>query len=53
MKKLRKEACSRLNSSTPTRGRSAGAVGSKPGEKSKRNLELLRDMKALRMSLQT
>ncbi|XP_056905716.1 centrosomal protein of 57 kDa isoform X2 [Takifugu flavidus] len=53
MKKLRKEACSRVNSSMPTRGRSAGAVGGKPGEKSKRNLELLRDMKALRMSLQT
>uniref|UniRef100_A0A674MI15 Centrosomal protein of 57 kDa-like n=1 Tax=Takifugu rubripes TaxID=31033 RepID=A0A674MI15_TAKRU len=53
MKKFRKEACSRVNSSMPTRGRSAGAVGGKPGEKSKRNLELLRDMKALRMSLQT
>lgn len=50
MKKLRKEACPRLNASMSTRGRSAAA--DKPGEKSKRSLKLLRDMKALRMSLQ-
>uniref|UniRef100_H3CQQ6 Centrosomal protein 57 n=1 Tax=Tetraodon nigroviridis TaxID=99883 RepID=H3CQQ6_TETNG len=40
-------ACPRPSGSVSTRGRSE-----KPGEKSKRSLKLLREMKALRMSLQ-
>ncbi|KAF0022027.1 hypothetical protein F2P81_025719 [Scophthalmus maximus] len=61
MKKLRKEANSRHNSgnevrvttTVSTRGCSAGAVKLRPGERSKRNLMLLRDMKALQTSLRT
>nr|XP_046245091.1 centrosomal protein of 57 kDa isoform X2 [Scatophagus argus] len=61
IKKLRKEASSRSNSGNEvrvttkvtTRGRSAGAVKVRPGERSKRNLKLLRDMKALQTSLRT
>ncbi|XP_040902671.1 centrosomal protein of 57 kDa isoform X2 [Toxotes jaculatrix] len=61
IKKLRKEANSRPNSgnevrvttTVSTRGRSAGAVKVRPGERSKRNLRLLRDMKALQTSLRT
>ncbi|XP_054651259.1 centrosomal protein of 57 kDa [Dunckerocampus dactyliophorus] len=62
MKKLRKEAHTRQASRTPptrvsatvpTRGRSAGAVKTKPGEKSRCNLRLLKDMKALQTSLRT
>uniref|UniRef100_UPI003AAD3B2F centrosomal protein of 57 kDa isoform X1 n=1 Tax=Centroberyx gerrardi TaxID=166262 RepID=UPI003AAD3B2F len=63
MKKLRKEAggnCRRssrdevrVTTTVTTRGRSAGAVKLKPGERSKRNLRLLRDMKALQTSLRT
>ncbi|XP_051253073.1 centrosomal protein of 57 kDa isoform X2 [Dicentrarchus labrax] len=59
IKKLRKEANSRPNSgnevrvttTVSTRGRSAGAVKVRPGERSRRNLRLLRDMKALQTSL--
>ncbi|XP_070762543.1 centrosomal protein of 57 kDa [Enoplosus armatus] len=61
IKKLRKEATSRQNSgnevrvttTVSTRGRSAGAVKVRPGERSRRNLRLLRDMKALQTSLRT
>ncbi|XP_041797286.1 centrosomal protein of 57 kDa [Chelmon rostratus] len=61
IKKLRKEANSRPNggnevrvtTTVSTRGRSAGAVKVGPGERSKRNLRLLRDMKALQTSLRT
>ncbi|KAG7479244.1 centrosomal protein of 57 kDa-like isoform X1 [Solea senegalensis] len=61
IKKLRKEANLRHNcrsevkmgTAVPTRGRSTAAVKLKPGERSKRNLELLRDMKALQNSLQS
>ncbi|XP_039986274.1 centrosomal protein of 57 kDa isoform X2 [Xiphias gladius] len=61
IKKLRKEAVSRRNSrnevrvttTVSTRGRSAGAVKIRPGERSKRNLRLLREMKALQTSLRT
>ncbi|XP_071351850.1 centrosomal protein of 57 kDa [Trachinotus anak] len=61
IKKLRKEVGSRPNSknevrvttTVSTRGRSAGAVKVRPGERSKRNLRLLRDMKALQTSLRT
>ncbi|XP_035536671.1 centrosomal protein of 57 kDa isoform X2 [Morone saxatilis] len=59
IKKLRKEVNSRPNSgnevrvttTVSTRGRSAGAIKVRPGERSKRNLRLLRDMKALQTSL--
>ncbi|XP_008285229.1 centrosomal protein of 57 kDa [Stegastes partitus] len=61
IKKLRKDVNSRQNSrnevrvctTVSTRGRSAGAVKVRPGERSKRNLRLLRDMKALQTSLRT
>ncbi|KAM3875218.1 LOW QUALITY PROTEIN: centrosomal protein of 57 kDa [Diretmus argenteus] len=63
IKKLRKEAISnhrrssrdevRVTTTVTTRGRSAGAVKLRPGESSKRNLRLLRDMKALQTSLRT
>ncbi|KAM7413074.1 hypothetical protein PAMA_020451 [Pampus argenteus] len=61
IKKLRKEASTKRNSrnelrmttTVSTRGRSAGALKLKPGERSKRNLRLLRDMKALQTSLRT
>uniref|UniRef100_A0A672I4P7 Centrosomal protein 57 n=1 Tax=Salarias fasciatus TaxID=181472 RepID=A0A672I4P7_SALFA len=62
IKKLRKESNSRLGkvkearesrASVSTRGHSAGAVKVRPGEKSRRNLKLLRDMRALQSSLQT
>ncbi|XP_049431720.1 centrosomal protein of 57 kDa isoform X1 [Epinephelus fuscoguttatus] len=61
IKKLRKEANSRRNSrnevrvttTVSTRGRSAGAVRVQPGERSKKNLRLLRDMRALQTSLRT
>lgn len=61
IKKLRKEATSRrssgneegLTTTVSTRGHSAGAVKVRPGERSKRNLRLLRDMKALQTSLRT
>ncbi|KAM4566765.1 centrosomal protein of 57 kDa isoform 1-T1 [Odontesthes bonariensis] len=54
IKKLRREV-----NSTPshgrvsTRGRSVGTVKAQPGERSKKNLRLLRDMKALQASLRT
>ncbi|KAM9317811.1 centrosomal protein of 57 kDa [Pholidichthys leucotaenia] len=59
IKKLRKEAKTRRHSghevkgsaSMSTRGRSVGAIKVRPGERSKRNLRLLRDMKALQSSL--
>ncbi|KAM3615645.1 uncharacterized protein V6R79_005470 [Siganus canaliculatus] len=61
IKKLRKEANCRPNSgdemraatTAVSRGRPAGAVKLRPGERSKRNLRLLRDMKALQTSLRT
>ncbi|CAN9511384.1 unnamed protein product [Ophioblennius macclurei] len=62
IKKLRKETKSRLGkvkevresrASASTRGHSAGAVKVRPGERSRRNLKLLRDMRALQTSLQT
>lgn len=61
IKKLRKETNSRpnsrnevrINTTVSTRGRSAGAAKVRPGERSKRNLRLLRDMKALQTSLRT
>ncbi|XP_059187524.1 centrosomal protein of 57 kDa [Centropristis striata] len=61
IKKLRKEAHSRRSSgnevrvttTVSTRGRSAAAVKVRPGERSKRNLRLLRDMRALQTSLRT
>lgn len=61
IKKLRKEVSPRqisrgevkVPTALTTRGRSAGAAKVKPGERSKRNLRLLRDMKALQTSLQT
>ncbi|CAJ1065459.1 centrosomal protein of 57 kDa isoform X1 [Xyrichtys novacula] len=43
----------RVTTTVSTRGRSAGSVKVRPGEKSRRNLELLRDMKALQTSLRT
>ncbi|KAF7663354.1 hypothetical protein LDENG_00211730 [Lucifuga dentata] len=60
IKKLRKEVSprqisrgeARVPTAVTTRGRSAG-VKLQPGETSKRNLRLLRDMKALQTSLQT
>ncbi|XP_028319871.1 centrosomal protein of 57 kDa [Gouania willdenowi] len=60
IKKLRKEVVpkpdrgkrTRAANTGSTRGRSTGVKAS-PGEKSKRNLRLLRDMKALQSSLQT
>ncbi|XP_074498163.1 centrosomal protein of 57 kDa [Sebastes fasciatus] len=61
IKKLRKETICRRNSGNETRatttestrGRYAAAVKVKPGERSKRNLRLLRDMRALQTSLRT
>ncbi|KAM9359828.1 centrosomal protein of 57 kDa [Symphorus nematophorus] len=62
IKKLKKEANNsrpnsgnevRVTTTVSTRGRSAGAVKVRPGERSKRNLKLLRDMKALQTSLWT
>ncbi|XP_062242705.1 centrosomal protein of 57 kDa isoform X2 [Platichthys flesus] len=59
IKKLRKEAKSnnknegKVTSTVSTRGRSGGAVKPRPGERSKKNLRLLRDMKALQTSLRT
>ncbi|XP_069390082.1 centrosomal protein of 57 kDa isoform X2 [Paralichthys olivaceus] len=59
IKKLRKEAKSNnkkevnVTTAVSTRGRSAGAVKPRPGERSKKNLRLLRDMKALQTSLRT
>lgn len=61
VKKLRKEANSRqsnrsevrVSTTVSTRGHSAGAVKVRPGERSKMNLRLLRDMKALQTSLRT
>ncbi|XP_075956952.1 centrosomal protein of 57 kDa [Anarhichas minor] len=61
IKKLRKEANSRwssgsevrVTSTVSTRGRSAAAVKVKPGERSRGNLRLLRDMRALQSSLWT
>ncbi|XP_042343119.1 centrosomal protein of 57 kDa isoform X2 [Plectropomus leopardus] len=61
IKKLRKETSSRRNNgnevrmttTASTRGRSAAAVKVRPGERSKRNLRLLRDMRALQTSLRT
>ncbi|XP_060902548.1 centrosomal protein of 57 kDa isoform X1 [Labrus mixtus] len=58
VKKFRKEAGSKCNevrvtTTVSTRGRSAGSVNVRPGERSKRNLRLLRDMKALQTSLRT
>ncbi|XP_067450856.1 centrosomal protein of 57 kDa [Thunnus thynnus] len=61
IKKLRKEASTRRGSrnevrvttTVSTRGRASGALKLKPGERSKRNLRLLRDMKALQTSLRT
>ncbi|XP_035009377.1 centrosomal protein of 57 kDa isoform X4 [Hippoglossus stenolepis] len=59
IKKLRKEAKSnnknegKVTTTVSTRGRSAGAVKPRPGERSKKNLRLLRDMKALQTSLRT
>ncbi|XP_061576317.1 centrosomal protein of 57 kDa [Cololabis saira] len=57
VKKLRKKTKSRQNSGKEvrlsSRGCSAGAIRPQPGERSKRNLVLLRDMKALQASLQT
>uniref|UniRef100_A0A1A8I1Y7 Centrosomal protein 57kDa n=1 Tax=Nothobranchius kuhntae TaxID=321403 RepID=A0A1A8I1Y7_NOTKU len=55
--KLRKEAKSRPNSGNKERGssrsRPARAVKDQPGERRKRNLRLLKDMKALQASLRT
>ncbi|XP_026219075.1 centrosomal protein of 57 kDa [Anabas testudineus] len=61
IKKFKREANSRRNSrkevkvttTVSTRGFSAGAVKVSPGERSRRNLRLLRDMKALQSSLRT
>nr|XP_020455850.1 centrosomal protein of 57 kDa-like isoform X4 [Monopterus albus] len=61
IKKLRKEANSRwggrnevrTTGTASTRGRPAAAVKVRPGERSRKNLRLLRDMKALQTSLQT
>ncbi|MED6234631.1 hypothetical protein ATANTOWER_020027 [Ataeniobius toweri] len=57
IKKLRKESKSRKNSQTEerpaTRGRSAASTKAQPGERSKKNLRLLKDMKALQASLRT
>ncbi|XP_026189539.1 centrosomal protein of 57 kDa [Mastacembelus armatus] len=59
IKKLRKDANFRRDgksevrmTTASTRGHSAGAVKVRPGERSRRNLRLLRDMKALQTSLQ-
>ncbi|XP_053279703.1 centrosomal protein of 57 kDa [Pleuronectes platessa] len=59
IKKFRKEAKSnnknegKVTTTVSTRGRSGGAVKPRPGERSKKNLRLLRDMKALQTSLRT
>ncbi|KAK2847230.1 hypothetical protein Q5P01_010229 [Channa striata] len=61
MKKLRKKGSSRWNgknevkvtTTVSTRGRSAGTVKVSPGERTRRNLRLLKDMKALQASLRT
>ncbi|XP_029302251.1 centrosomal protein of 57 kDa [Cottoperca gobio] len=61
IKQLRKEANSMQNSgnevrvttTVSTRGRSSAAVKVRPGERSKRNLRLLRDMRTLQTSLWT
>ncbi|XP_037320655.2 centrosomal protein of 57 kDa isoform X2 [Pungitius pungitius] len=61
IKKLRKEANSRRNcgseprvaSTVSTRGRCPAPVKVRPGERSKGNLRLLRDMRALQTSLRT
>ncbi|KAK5868644.1 hypothetical protein PBY51_009640 [Eleginops maclovinus] len=61
IKKLRKEGKSRPNrrnevrvtTTVSTRGRSGAAVNVRPGERSQRNLRLLRDMRALQTSLWT
>ncbi|XP_074534888.1 centrosomal protein of 57 kDa [Halichoeres trimaculatus] len=58
IKKFKKEVDFRRNkvratTTVATRGRSAGSVKVRPGERSRRNLKLLRDMKALQTSLQT
>ncbi|KAM9733761.1 centrosomal protein of 57 kDa [Menidia menidia] len=54
IKKLRREASSRQNRGrVPTRGFSVRTVKAQPGERSKKNLRLLRDMKALQASLRT
>uniref|UniRef100_A0A3P8QDQ8 Centrosomal protein 57 n=1 Tax=Astatotilapia calliptera TaxID=8154 RepID=A0A3P8QDQ8_ASTCA len=61
IKKLRKEAnCRqsngnelRVSTTVSTRGHSAAAVKARPGDRSKMNLRLLRDMKALQTSLRT
>uniref|UniRef100_A0A3Q2D8L5 Centrosomal protein of 57 kDa-like n=1 Tax=Cyprinodon variegatus TaxID=28743 RepID=A0A3Q2D8L5_CYPVA len=55
--KLRKEVKSRKSSRTEerpvTRGRPATSTKAQPGERSKKNLRLLKDMKALQASLRT
>ncbi|KAG7238730.1 hypothetical protein INR49_031246, partial [Caranx melampygus] len=59
IKKLKKEVSARPNgknevrvtTTVSTRGRSAGTVKLRPGERSKKNLRLLRDMKALQTSI--
>ncbi|XP_068567163.1 centrosomal protein of 57 kDa [Cebidichthys violaceus] len=61
IKKLRNEANSRrssgsevrVTSTMSTRGRSAAPVKVRPGERSRGNLRLLRDMRALQTSLRT
>lgn len=57
LKKLRKDTKSKKNRRTEekstTRGRSAASTKAQPGERSKRNLRLLKDMKALQASLRT
>ncbi|XP_034723943.1 centrosomal protein of 57 kDa isoform X2 [Etheostoma cragini] len=57
MKKLRKEANSRRNSGNEARVSTTvstrGCSKVRPGERSKRNLRLLRDMRALQTSLRT
>ncbi|XP_067363144.1 centrosomal protein of 57 kDa isoform X4 [Channa argus] len=61
IKKLRKKTSSgrngksevKVTTTVSTRGRSAGTVKVSPGERTRRNLRLLRDMKALQTSLRT
>ncbi|KAM9852825.1 centrosomal protein of 57 kDa [Aulostomus maculatus] len=61
IKKYRKEANTQrpsmdgagASTAVSTRGHSAGTIHLKPGERSRRNLRLLRDMKALQTSLRT
>ncbi|XP_041653538.1 centrosomal protein of 57 kDa isoform X2 [Cheilinus undulatus] len=58
IKKFRKEAVSRRNevratTTVSSRGHSTGSVKVRPGDRSRRNLRLLRDMKALQTSLRT